>query len=295
MAQLGAFEFNKREQQRCKTHADQDYVVYCERCYKPCCQDCLNEEHLDHELITIEEAAKDATRGINTYMETLETVVLPSLEQGYSEVMDMTEQYTKAMEDVIEDSKSKFRVLREELDQAERNWMQQLNTYKQLEEAEISRTKNDFEEKRTQTKDLIATCKEALREFDALELVLFRSTCRSISHLKPSAFHLPTPVEFHASNYMLPKIPELIGRMERKEVKRSAGESSESTLKEDKPLFLPNMVEVTPVNTYDGLSAHSMTHTEAGVWINYRDTNTLTLYGEDIEPISHITITVHNQ
>ena len=280
-----AVKARRKVKQRCKKHPDKEYVMFCQKCNKPCCHDCITKEHVHHAFINIEDAAKDAMTNIQAYMVTLETVVLPSIKKAFGEIMDGIEQYNQSLETAIEVSKRKFQSLHEELDQAERDWMEEMNAIKEADFAEIDRSRMDIEKKRKWTSDIISASKAALTEMSELDLLSFSQKCKNIIDLEPSTSRtLPVAVHFQPSDYKIPQESELVGCIKREEGKLIGTEiHSTASVRLNKSKFTPSMVKITPVKTLDDVGGYSITHTNNGVWINIGVTKKLTLYSGHIK------------
>ena len=280
-----AVKARRKVKQRCKKHPYKEYVMFCKICNKPCCHDCIAKEHVHHAFTNIEDVAKDAISNIQTYMGTLESVVLPSIEKAYGEVKDGIGNYNQSLEKAKQDSKRRFKSLHEELDRMERDLMQQLDAIKQTDTVDIERTASDIEEKRKWTNDRIAACKSALAEMSEIDLLLFSKTCKTISDVESNTSRtLPASVHVHLSSYKIPKLSELVGCIKREEGKLSGTETQYITsVRQDKSTFTPNMLNITPVKTLDDVRGDNITHSNDGVWINDRATKRLKLYNEHTE------------
>ena len=274
--------------QRCKKHSDKEYVMFCKKCNKPCCSDCIAKEHMNHAFINIEDAANNVIADIQTYMGKLETDLLPSIEKLYGDLELGIEKYNKSLEKVKEDSKQRFRVLRDDLDRAEREWMQQLNVITIADYAEMDRLQNEVKEKMKQTKNLIATCKTAVTESSEIGLLLFKHEFQDINDLKPGTVSLPALVQLLPSTSGIPKISEFVGRIDRESIKIGVKTSqSRASGYGDALPFSPNMILVTPVKTHD-VKSHTIVHTNYGVWIQNWNSKDLTLYNENIDRIKTV-------
>ena len=277
-----AVKARRKAKQRCKKHSDKEYVTFCKKCNKPCCSDCIAKEHAHHApFINIDDAAKDAMVDIQSYMATLERDVLPSIEKMHGDLEEGIKKYNQSLEKATKDSKLRFQILRDELDEIEKDWMQELNNITKTDHAEMHRLRNEVEEKRNQTKDIIATCKTAVTEYSEIDLLSFKPTCKDRSFLEPSTVSLPVLVRLLPSTFCIPKLPELVGRIEREETQiRLAKSQSRASAKEDKLPFTASMVAITPVKTLD-MRGDNIMHTNEGVYINNYDTKELTLYNEN--------------
>ena len=263
--------------------------MFCEKCGEPCCIDCIAKEHAHHApFINIEDAAKDAMADIQSYMATLERDVLPSIEKVHWDLKDGIENYNNFLEKAKQDSKRRFQTLRDELDRAEKEWMQQLNDITKTDHTEMERLKNEVEEKRKQTKDMIAACKTAITESSELDLILFKPKYQNISNLEPSNVSLPSLVHLLPLTFQIPKLSELVERIEKEKAEtRVEKPKSRATDKEDKLPFTASMVVKTPVNIID-VRGDNIVHTNESVWINNKSTDELTLYNENVHRIKTV-------
>ena len=268
----------------CKRHSDRECISYCIKCNKPCCRECLTDEHYQHSNINLEVAIKDATENVHSCIENLEANVLPSIEQFHSAVLDGIARYTESLDKATEASKRRFQSLREEIDRAEKDWMQQLETIKEADFTEMERIRNEVEDKINQTKDLISTCKTVMSESNELDLLSFKSKRPNICEIENGPVSLPASVHFQPSNFKTPKVFQLIGRIGRG--RRNCIESIES-----EPAFSPSMIDVRSVKTIDGVRSDALMHTKNNdVWVNNNDTTKLTLYNESIKQIRAVSI-----
>ena len=285
-----AVKARRKAKQLCKKHADYEYVTFCKKCSVPCCSDCIAKEHINHAFINIEDAANNIIAKIQSYMRTLVTDILPSIEKMHGDLELGIEKYNKSLEKVKEDSKRRFRMLREELDRAERDWMQQLDVNTKADHAEIDRLQNGVQEKIKQARNIIATSKTAVTESSEIDLLLFRHEFQDISDLKPDTVSLPALVQFLPSTYEIPKISELVGHIEKETINISVEKSeSGAAVNGDTLSFSPSMVKVTPGKT-SNVKSHSILHTTYGVWINNLDSKELTLYNGNIDRIKTFTL-----
>ena len=277
-----AVKARRKAKQRCKKHSDREYVTFCKKCSQPCCSDCIAKEHALHApFINIDDAAKDAMTYIQSYMATLERDVLPSIENLHGDLEEGIEKYNKSLQKTKKDSKHRFQTLRDELDQAERNWMQQLNNIEQSDQSEMTQLKHEVEEMISKVRDLVTACKTAVTESRELDMLLLKPKCQDISYLEPSNVSLPALVHFLPSTFQFPKLNDIVGRIEREETKISVQKSpARSFSEDDKRPFIASMVATTPVKTYD-VRGDNILHTNEGVWINNVHTAEQTLYNEN--------------
>ena len=97
---------------------------------------------------------------------------------------------------------------------------------------------------------------------------------------------LPALLHLLPSVFQVPKLSELVGRIERKGTKLSVKKSkSRSSAKEDKLPFTASMIAITHANAHKG-RGDSIIHTNDGVWINNEDIEELTLYNENVDIIA---------
>ena len=285
-----AVKARRKDKQRCKKHSDKEYVTFCKKCHEPCCSDCIAKVHALHApFINIDDAAKDAMVDIRSYMATLERDVLPLIEKVHGDLEEgMKITYNESIAKAMEGSKRRFRTLRNELDQAERDWMQQLETIAKEDHVEIDRSKHEVNEKIKQTKDLIAACQTAVTQSSELDMLLFAQRLKDISDLKPSTISMPAQIKFLPSTFRIPKTSELVGHIEKENIKIGVEKyQSRASTKSDTLPFSPSMVLVTPVKMQD-VKSHSIVYSTDGVWINNRDSKELTLYNETIERIKTV-------
>ena len=96
---------------------------------------------------------------------------------------------------------------------------------------------------------------------------------------------MPALVKFLSSTYRIPKTSELVGRIEKENIKIGVEKfQSPSLPKSDALPFSPSMVLVTSVKT-QGVKSHSILKTTNGVWINNWDVEEITLYNENFDRI----------
>ena len=283
-----AVKARRKAKQRCKKHTEKEYVTFCKKCSVPCCSDCIAKEHVNHAFINIEDAAKDAMADIKTYMGKLETDVLPSIEKVHCDLELGLEKYNKSLQKVKDDSKDRFRMLRNDIDRAERDWMQQLNAITKADHVEMDRLQNEVQEKIKQTKSLIATCKTVVTESGELDLLLFKHKFQDKDDLKPNTVSMPAVVKFLPSTYRIPKTSDLVGCIEKENIIIGVETSqSRASAKGDTLPFSLSMVQVTPVKTHS-VQSNTVLHTTDDVWINNRGTEDLTLYNENFDCIKTV-------
>ena len=262
--------------------------MYCKICNKPCCLDCIAKEHANHAFTNFEDAAEDVITDIQTYIGILETIVLPSIEKLRGDIAEGKEKYNEALKKVTEDSKRRFRNIRDELDRAEKDWMQQLDAITKADHSEMDRLENDVEEKLKQIKNLTTTCKTAVTESSEIDLLSLKHKFQAINDLELGAVSMPALVRFLPSTYKIPEMFKLVGRIQKENMKIGIEKfQSRASAKGDALPFDPSMVLVTSVKTHN-VKSHSVLITTDGICINNRDSMDLTLYNENIDRIKTV-------
>ena len=274
----------------CQNHPGNMYANFCKTCNKPCCQNCLASDHELHSLANIDETAESVKTDVQTYLKTLEAVVLPTIDNVHSFVKDGMAKYDKAFDKAQHDSKIRFQALREEIDNMEKEWVQQQIAIKEKDMEEIEQARKEIEVKRKQTTDLIAECKSVIAESDDVHMLRFRLNCPNVADTKPSTMYVPGTMTFQASNYKLPILSELIGQLGRGE---RIGIDADNCREDEVPLFTSDMVEVSIVKTIEDVRCDHIILTKNNeFWINDQGEGSLTLYNENSEQLKVVPLDI---
>ena len=263
------------------------YTNFCKTCYKPCCQNCLASDHELHSLANIDETAESVKTDVQTYLKTSEAVVLPTIDNIHSVVKDGMAKYDKAFDKALDDSKIRVQALREEIDNMEKEWVQQQTAKKEKDMEEIEQARKEIEVKRKQTTDLIEECKSVIAESDDVKK---RPKCLKFDDIQPSTVCIPGAVNFHASDFKLSAASEIIGQMESGE--RISIETGDCR-KDEVPLFTLDMVQVSIVKTIEDVRCDHIMHTNNNdFWINDQGEGSLTLYNESAEQLKVVPLDI---
>ena len=200
----------KTKKSPCKHHPEKEYFTYCTKCKAPCCPICAIKDHSGHSFSDFEDAAEEARVAIESKIDNLETS-LHSSELKRHVVEDGISSYNKSVEQAVEKSKARFKILREEIDRAEHDWMKEMQETKNTGVTNMKEIKTALDKQIKETMDSKASCKRTLEISSHLELLSHLSKYKDLVSPKLLEITLPALVYFNPSEYKFPSISELVG------------------------------------------------------------------------------------
>ena len=203
---------SRKTKSPCKRHPEKEYFTYCTKCKAPCCPICIIKEHSGHPFSDFEDAAKEARAAIESKIGNLETSLYSS-EIQRQDIENGISSYKKSVEQVVEQSKTRFKNLRDEIDRAEQDWMKELKHTMDRDLAKMGGMKSDLDEQINGTRESIASYKNTLEHSSDLEVLWYLNEYKDPVSPKLSEITLPAFLHFQPSEYKFPTISELVGKM----------------------------------------------------------------------------------
>ena len=274
--------FRRFVKQQCKIHSGYYYITFCKKCKVPCCSICISKKHHEHSFSEIEDAAEEAKEDLTACLETLEQKTLPVSNAILKGLSDRIIEYNKAAEDAIGKSKRRFQMFREQIEREEKEWMQKLHELKTRDLTELEKNKRDLFLKIKRTTDLIQSCKSTLADADDVALLMFNKKRIDITTLESGVIPLPPFIQYHPTDYKLPAVGDLIGRI----TLRNKREIGEAPVEEapPKPVFNPNSIEIKLLKVINNIRAHTLVHAgQNEAWINDQLKKTIHVFDENMK------------
>ena len=274
----------KTKKSPCKQHPEKEYFTYCTKCKVPCCPICIIKDHSGHPFSDFEDAAKEARAAIESKIGNLKTS-LHSSEIQRQNIEDGISSYKKSVELVVEQSKARFKTLRDEIDRAEQDWMKELKQTKDRDLANMGEMKSDLDEQINGTRESIASYENTLEQSSDMELLSHLNEYKDPVSLKLSEITLPALLHFQSSKYKFPIISELVGRITQGE-KRTLQTPTQGlgTYKAAKQ-FQPHMISVKQMRTVEiGERVDTLLHNNQNdVFVNTQSKKTLSIHYENMK------------
>ena len=278
----------------CKDHPDKEIVMFCNNCKIQCCVECATGTfHQCHSFGDIEITARQARYETQAHIDTLQNNILPSSEKVFAKVVKGITQCGKDIEQVRQESKVRFQILRDQINQAENEWMFQLDKIQNDHQTDLQYMRDKADKQIKQTKDLIDTCKSKVKVANDIEILSFRSKCCDFRDLEPMSLPPLQRITFRPTAYKIPALPDLIGRVDKVQEKEEDDEDlsfqmSANALKSES-LFDTSMVQVAVIKTMNGICADTLLHNDSGeVLISDRDKKTFTRYDQNFENLKTV-------
>ena len=277
----------KTKKSPCIRHPEKEYFTYCTKCKVPCCPICIIKDHSGHPFSDFEDAAKEARVAIESKIGNLETS-LKSSEIQRQNIEDGISSYKKSVELVVEQSKARFKNLRDEIDRAEHDWMKELKQTKDKDLAKMGGMKSDLDEQINGTRESIASYENILEQSSDLELLLYLNEYKDPVSLKLSDITLPTLLHFQPSRYKFPTISELVGRIMQGEKRMLQTPTQVKGLDTYKAveMFQSHMISVKQMRTVEigkGRADTLLHNTQNDVFVNSQSKKTLYIYYENMK------------
>ena len=273
--------------QQCKEHPGNQYVTFCNKCKIPCCVVCISTNHKQHPFCEIEKAANEARSDLKTYAATLENTTLPTSENILKDIENNIAKYKMSIDETMDKSRMRFQSLREQLDSAEQEWTTTLQAMKTHELHGEETRKKHTGEKIEETKDLIGICKTKMAEAGDIALLLFNSVRPELDSLELETSSLALQfVEFEPSDYKIPDVSELLGKVKHGETIRRQVKRERREMKPTVP-FVSDMISVTVLSEIGNVVGSTLTHTENQAWISDRFGKKIRVYDDNFRNVSN--------
>ena len=201
----------------CNYHPRQHYHKFCKHCKKPCCPLCVASEHKGHSFSELKDAANEAVEIIANNLEKLAETILPRSEMTRKAIAAEFEEYKAKSEKAIEDFKHRFHLLREEINRAERDWLEQMEAMNQKDQAEMLEKKKQIDEYIIATTNLIRKSRQLLKQPINISLLSFLSEIPK--DYQESTIDLPGPLDLEQWQYDFSNLYKKLGAFTRRQRK----------------------------------------------------------------------------
>ena len=285
----------KTKKSPCKRHPEKEYFTYCTKCKAPCCPICAIKEHSGHEFSDIDDGAKEARETIESNIGDLQTS-LRSSELQRQAVEDGISSYKKSVEQAVEESKARFKELRDKIDRAERDWMKKLKKTKNTDLINMEGMKSALDKHIKGTEDNIASFKNTLKNSSVLELLSFLEEYKDSVRHKLSDITLPASLRFQPSQYTFPTISELVGRLNQGAERplKTPLQVKRSHKSKETEQFQSHMISVKQIRTLEILGrgrVDTLLHNiQNDVLVNTPSKKTLSIYDENFKEKKSFTL-----
>ena len=262
----------------CTTHPGKEYVKMCVLCNVPCCEDCIVTDHNQHPCINISEAANEVRKDLELTLSSFENIKLPEIDRIHEELVNGIDKYNEFMEKAIEESRLKFRDLRQQLDNAEHKWLEMFHRRTRRDLDKMERMQIELETTKLEVQSLINTCKATLEDISDITLLSFQA---ELPDLELKRIWLPPVIKFLPSDYSLPGTEKLVG-----EIRSDSKRKISSRAKDDGSLglrryFTKSMLIENVVAQFDGY-ADCLTPKDKNEILAFGDEE-IKVYNEDFQ------------
>ena len=163
-----------RSKPRCREHDDEILKFFCETCEELICRDCKDEDHENHECLSLKKAAEQKTETLKKWYATLSDELNESNEalQAMNNVVKVLDDNVKAAKDKIRERKDGIlAAVSRMLEEKEKSLTDKIDAMYRVKNETINKQLCEGQVYANQVKNSMDLCKSLLENGDAVEIV----------------------------------------------------------------------------------------------------------------------------
>ena len=163
-----------RSKPRCREHDDEILKFFCETCEELICRDCKDEDHENHECLSLRKAAEQKTETLKKWYATLSDELNESNEalQAMNNVVKVLDDNVKAAKDKIRERKDGIlAAVSRMLEEKEKSLTDKIDAMYRVKNETINKQLCEGQVYANQVKNSMDLCKSLLENGDAVEIV----------------------------------------------------------------------------------------------------------------------------